>query len=131
MILKNIGVCLITINAPHSKVYSESSYDTKGELKPGAKPTEAVPGAKYDLKPAGAAVEIPEEVCADAIVKAQISKYLISGNLKEVELSEDGANYHAMGREDLESTAKMLEIEFNDNTSDEQLTSAIEAKSAG
>lgn len=124
MLYKNIGVCLVTINTPHTEIYDEESYDAKGNLKPGAKSTGIHAGKSYDLKPAGAAVEIPDEVCKQPIVAEQIKKYCSFGNIKKVE-AENG--YETMSREDLEETAKAFKVKFDDKTTDEQLISAIEA----
>lgn len=124
MFYKNIGVCLVTINTPHTDVYDEKSYDSKGKLKEGEQPVGIHPGKSYGLKPAGAAVEIPDDVCKQKIVADQLKKYTISGNIAKV---EDVSSYSAMGREDLEATAEAFGVKFDKKTTDEQLVSAIEA----
>lgn len=131
MFYKCAIACLVTINAPHSKIYADDSYDAKGNLKKGAKVIGANAGKSYDLKPAGEAVEIPDDVCKIPAVQDQIKTHLASGSIKKVTIENGATNYDAMGREELESTATMFGIKFDDNMNNDELIQAIEAKSAG
>lgn len=143
MLLKNTCVCLITINAPGTSVFQftkgkDDNRETKiveiaqgAELKAPkgftldqAEEMRQISGKSFDFKPAGAAVEIPDEIVAIPAVAQQIKQYTRSRELEEVESLSD---YSAMGREDLEAAAAAYGVNVEKGMTDAQLIDAVEA----
>lgn len=117
-LLKNNAKRLITLNGPHT-----NQKDANGRVI-GVKP-----GDKYDLLPAGAAVDVPQSVADIAYAKALIK----TGDIVVVESSSDSDStssaYDSMTKNELVEIAESMGIEIESRDTKAQIIDKIESAS--